>query len=312
MRVITSTIYKQPQQQSLFYGLAAAGSLLTRANRAKLHIAKLFTRQLNIKRKIAPVPESASKLPVRFNMEWPKITLFGDSITRRSTDPDNGCWASYINYKVGDYFDVDARGFEGYNSKWGLELMPKLFPKSYLDRVEVFIPFFGHNDSFCPPSPLHTPVDQYETNMRAIIGYLLENGLSRDKILMITPTWYHKESFLNWLKSVGLPPTYKKLEIAQLYSESVLRIATSENIEVLDFFDYTTKYAKPEELFCDGIHFSRVGAKVLADLLMPKIEKKIQSSFGRPLSELRHAVTWDEIPEVKRWIQDYARDSNQK
>lgn len=124
--------------------------------------------------------------------QFSKETLFGDSITRRSFDVDNGCWGSMIAFKLGSYFDVDFRGFEGYNSKWALELMPKLFPRSYLDKVEIFVPFFGHNDSL--PLAMHVPVDQYEQNMRSIVSYLVDNGLSKDKIVLLTPSWYHHEA----------------------------------------------------------------------------------------------------------------------
>ena len=242
---------------------------------------------------------SITKLEDKFKMEWPKITLFGDSITRRSNDPDNGCWGGLIDYKVGAYFDVDVRGFEGYNTKWALEIAPQLFPKSYLDKVEVFVLFFGHNDSWSPGVPMHVPVAEFEANTRNIIKYLGDNGLDKSKIILITPTWYHHESFKKWLESAGMPPVGKELEAAKKYSEVVLNIAKSESIDVIDFFGVSLKYEQLETMFCDGVHFSQHGAKMLFEQVMPVIEKKIVTKYKKPLVDLWHIIPFDQRPEVK-------------
>lgn len=237
-------------------------------------------------------------------MEWPKITLFGDSITRRSSDVDNGCWGSMINFKVGSYFDVDPRGFEGYNSKWGFELMPKLFPRSYLAKVELFVVFFGHNDAWEQP-PTHQPVEDFDKNMRNIVKYLVDNGLDRSKILLITPAWFYLEDFLLLMKQMGMPPVKKELDDCERYSETVKKIGRDEQVEVLDFFTVTASYQPLEELFCDGVHFSRKGAKLLYDHLMPVVERKLEATFKKPLADLWHAVPFDQHPEVKPLIEAY-------
>lgn len=237
-------------------------------------------------------------LPEKFKMEWPKITLFGDSITRRSMDPDNGCWGSYIAYQVGSFLDVDARGFEGYNTEWALELMPKLFPKSYLDKVEIFVLFYGHNDSW-EIGPWAVSPDKYETNLRSMIKYLNENGLENRKIVMITPTWFYQEALVESFKGSGLPTITKTLDHAKCYSDAVLRVAMDNEIDVLDFFDVSVKYEPLETLFCDGVHFSREGAKLLYKKLMPIIEKKLELSFEKPLADLWHVLPLDQRPEMK-------------
>lgn len=240
-------------------------------------------------------------------MEYPKITLFGDSITRRSTDVDNGCWGSMIEYRVGNFFDLDTRGFEGYNTKWGLELMPKLFPKTYLDKVEIFIPFFGHNDSWDAQYPMHVPVADYEINLRKMIKYLTDNGLEKRKIIMITPTWYHHEAFAEYMMSLGMPGIGKSLEDAEKYAEAVLRVASDEGLEVVDFFKISAHKEPLRDMFCDGVHFSRSGAKMLFDQLMPIIEKKIESSYKKPLADLWNAIPFDQHPEMKPVLEAYTQ-----
>lgn len=248
---------------------------------------------------------TATPLDEKFNKEWPKVLLFGDSITRRSKDVDFGCWASMIAHKLGSYFDVDTRGFDGYNSKWALQLMPQLFPKSYLDKVEIFVPFFGHNDSWSAPIPLHVDVQDYEENMRAIIKYAEENGIEREKIILITPTWYHAESHDKFLLELNYPPIGKELEEARKYSDAILRIGQDLGIEVLDFFDLSLKHEPLEELFHDGVHFSRVGATIFYERLMPIIEKKLQKRYGKPIADLWHTYPVELHPEVKPVLDAY-------
>lgn len=264
------------------------------------------------KRVIKPIrkrkePIGVTGLPEKFKMAWPKVTLFGDSLVRRAFDVENGCWGSMLADKLGDYFDVDARGFAGYNSRWARELMPKLFPKAYLDQVEIFILLFGHNDSWEVSNPLHVPVDEYEKNMNAIVQYLLDNGVARRKIIMITPNWYHLPSFTQYHIDQGLPTTQKEFRDTVKYGEAIIRIARKEQIDYFDAFTLSYKHDPLEELFCDGVHYSLKGAKLLFEHLWPIVDRKIGDSFGKPANRLFHATPWDEIPTVKVVLDAHTR-----
>lgn len=263
-----------------------------------------------LKKKKSPIV-TTTKLEPKFKMEWPKITLFGDSITRRSMDPDYGCWGSMIANRVGNFFEVNARGFEGYNSRWTLEMMPQLFPKSYLEKVEIFIPFFGHNDAW-ENFPIHIPADEFEANTRAMIKYLNENSIENRKIILITPTWYHAESFLKYMKSLGFPPTGKQFDEAKKYSDAIIRIGKDTGIDVVDFFTISANHEPLEEMFCDGVHYSRLGAKMLFDCLMPVIEKKIEASFKKPLADLWHVIPFEKQPVVEAAIKAYSESQKGK
>ena len=242
-------------------------------------------------------------------MVWPKICLFGDSITRRGFNIEEGCWASLLQDKLGDYFDVDARGFSGYNSRWCLDLMPKLFPKHYLDHVEVFVLMLGHNDSWDPRVPLHVPVEEYERNMSSILEYLFKNGLAKQKVIIVTPHWYNEEAFTKYQITVGRPDFTKKFESAVKYSDAVKRIAAREQIELLDAFEISTKHEPQEELFCDGLHLSVKGAKVFFQNLWPLIDKKIVEAFKKPVDQLFHAPPYHEIPCVKEAMERHIEKS---
>lgn len=252
-------------------------------------------------------PIGVTELPEKFNMAWPKITLFGDSLTRRAFDVENGCWGSMLANKVGDYFDVDARGFAGYNTRWALDMMPKLFPRAYLDQVELFVLLFGHNDSWEASNPLHCPVDEYEKNLNSMIQYLLNNGLSRSKMILITPNWYHLPTFTQYHIDQGLPTTQKEFRDTVKYGEAVIRIARKEQIDYLDAFALSYKHDPLEELFCDGVHYSLKGAKLLFEHLWPIVDRKLADSFRKPTNKLFHGTPWDEIPTVKVVLDAHTR-----
>ena len=241
-------------------------------------------------------------------MEWPKITLFGDSITRRAFDPKGGCWASLITHKVNHYFEVHSRGLEGYNTAMALEVLPRLFSKFYLNNVELFVIFFGHSDSFSPPFPSALSPKEFGANVRAIISFLLGEGLERRKIILITPSWYHEKLTQELLQRIDVPQTKKSFERVKEFSETILQIGASENLAVVDFFSASSKYEPLEELFSDGVHLSQVGAELLFDMLMPIIERKIESSFlrqGLPLKDLWHVVPWPEHRKLKPFLDAY-------
>uniref|UniRef100_A0A6G1S500 Isoamyl acetate-hydrolyzing esterase 1 n=1 Tax=Aceria tosichella TaxID=561515 RepID=A0A6G1S500_9ACAR len=268
--------------------------------------------QLNLNRKIYKFSDliATPKMPSSDEIIWPKICLFGDSITRRSMDVNNGCWGSMIAYKSNDLFDVHVRGFEGYNTRMALELMPKLFPKTYLELTEIMVIFFGHNDEW-ELGPLHVPVDEYKTNLNGIVKYLAENGLASQKIILITPSWYHKPDFDVYIKEAGFPPTTKGLEACQKYSEAVKEVGRDNSIEVLDFFTVTVNHKPLNELFCDGVHFSRKGAELLFNKLMPVIEAKVQTNYGKPLKDIKNVTPCELRPEVLAAIIEYRKTLGQ-
>lgn len=238
-------------------------------------------------------------------MEWPRITLFGDSITRRSVDPNNGCWGSMIAYHFGEYFQTDVFGFEGYNTKWGLELMGKFFPKSYLNKVELFIPFFGHNDSWDKSFALHVPVEEYESNYRKMLKYLNENGVGNEKVILITPTWFHQESANKWAaKEMPEVQLIKDFEDAKRYRDVIMKLAGEFHIDVVDFFEDSANFEPLESMFCDGVHLNPLGAKMLYDKLEPLMERKIESAYQKPLGDLWHTPYVMQIPEVREQFEE--------
>ena len=57
---------------------------------------------------------------------YPKVILFGDSLTQKSMNPESN-WGSLIADFLARKCDVIVRGFSGYNTRKCLAVLPHLF-----------------------------------------------------------------------------------------------------------------------------------------------------------------------------------------
>uniref|UniRef100_A0A0D9ZI83 SGNH hydrolase-type esterase domain-containing protein n=1 Tax=Oryza glumipatula TaxID=40148 RepID=A0A0D9ZI83_9ORYZ len=88
--------------------------------------------------------------------------------------------------------DVVLRGFSGYNTRWALRVLARAMEGAAAvgaaDPVAVTV-FFGANDTSLPDWKQvhqHVPLDEYQSNLRAICAYFKEQWPST-KIILITP-----------------------------------------------------------------------------------------------------------------------------
>lgn len=234
---------------------------------------------------------------------WPRITLFGDSITRFSMNPDEGCWASMIAHQVASYYQVDVRGFTGYSSKWVVDMVPKLFTKEYLKNVEVFVMFIGHNDCWDPKmAPQATTCNVFEANMRSMLKHLTTHGLNSKDIIMLTPTWYDVEHWTRHRIEIGKPLVTKTLEDATNFALATQKVAKEFNVTCIDFFNISLKHKALSELFFDGIHLSKVGAKFLYNSLYPEIKKKIEERHKKSIEDIWMATPYEQRDDFKEFM----------
>ncbi|CAI5955861.1 unnamed protein product, partial [Closterium sp. NIES-64] len=97
--------------------------------------------------------------------------------------------------------DVVLRGYSGYNTRWALFLLPKLFPKVRILKVRILkgdtsIPppalvtvFFGANDAALPgrtSGKQHVPIPEFKENLRVIVTHLQSLG-PNVRVVLITP-----------------------------------------------------------------------------------------------------------------------------
>lgn len=75
----------------------------------------------------------------------PQFVLFGDSITQKSFSP--GGWGAAVADAYQRKADVVNRGYSGYNSRWALHLLGRVFPAERAGDTALATVFFGANDA---------------------------------------------------------------------------------------------------------------------------------------------------------------------
>ncbi|XP_044957521.1 GDSL esterase/lipase At5g62930-like [Hordeum vulgare subsp. vulgare] len=110
----------------------------------------------------------------------PRLVLFGDSITEQSFRP--GGWGVALADTYSRKADVVVRGYGGYNSRWALFLIQRIFPLVGLPPVATTI-FFGANDATLlgrTSERQHVPVEEYRQNLKTIVNHLKVNLKQND------------------------------------------------------------------------------------------------------------------------------------
>jgi lysophospholipase L1-like esterase len=83
---------------------------------------------------------------LRERMFRPQFVLFGDSITQKSFQV--GGWGAALTHAYQRKVDVVNRGFSGYNSRWALQLLDRIFPEDRAaGHILLATIFFGANDA---------------------------------------------------------------------------------------------------------------------------------------------------------------------
>lgn len=209
-------------------------------------------------------------------MLWPRIVLFGDSITQFSFEP--GGWGAFIANNLARKCDVLNRGLSGYNSRWAKIVLPQLINQSMDPRNIVAVTiFFGANDSAIKEvnPKQHIPQDEYVQNLKSMIEYLKSISITEDKVILITPppleeAAWEKECIikgcqLNRLNSVTGKYAGACVQVAAECGTDVLDLWTLMQADNQDFRTYLS----------DGLHLSQKGNDFLASHLWPVLEKKV-------------------------------------
>ncbi|MEE6476782.1 hypothetical protein FKM82_011215 [Ascaphus truei] len=78
-------------------------------------------------------------------ISWPRVVLFGDSITQFAFEAN--AWGSSLANKLVRRCDVLNRGLSGYSTRWAKLVLPRLIPKScHPENIVAVTIFFGAND----------------------------------------------------------------------------------------------------------------------------------------------------------------------
>lgn len=210
---------------------------------------------------------------------WPKVILFGDSITQFSFQP-NG-WGAEIANKLARKCDVLNRGLSGYNSRWARILLPRLLEphnsnnESHIAAVTVF---FGANDSALKDinPQQHVPLEEYSENLKEVTKILASAGVAPDKVIFISPPPIHEP---DWEKECILKGcALNRLNaVAGQYAQACVEAAGQCGVNVLDLWTLMQKDRQDyTEYLCDGLHLSQKGNQFVSEHLWGLLQRRVE------------------------------------
>jgi hypothetical protein len=123
-------------------------------------------------------------------MKTKKLIALGGSNTQYGFDRSG--WLCSVANMLVNKCDVINRGLSGYNTKNIRQIMPQIFDEFPADDLCCVLVMLGTNDSTSQENTIqHVPLESFKENLAAICDYLLDTvGLSRDRIILITPRMY--------------------------------------------------------------------------------------------------------------------------
>lgn len=214
-------------------------------------------------------------------ISYPKVVFFGDSLTEYSFEPNDGPWACAIANKLQRICDVVTRGFCGYNSKQCLKILPKLFDTTNSHDIAAFFILLGANDCALSSSNQHVPLTDFQHCLKSMVEYLVSIGIDKDKIVLITcpPQDVSKIEKCNAEMAIS-----RSGESARKYAQACLNLGQLIGVETIDVFRSFEETNNLSDLLNDGLHFSRKGSMLLAEIIWPYVEKRTKSiNFKFPL-----------------------------
>ncbi|KAI5077615.1 hypothetical protein GOP47_0007439 [Adiantum capillus-veneris] len=210
----------------------------------------------------------------------PRFILLGDSITEESFSPAGG-WGAALTSRYARKADVVLRGFSGYNTRWALFLLSRLFPAGSEDTPALVTIFFGANDAALPDGShkrQYVPLPEYKENLLKIISSV--KSLSKDTlIVLITPPPVDEATLqvAAW-KFFGARPedaSPRKNEITGHYAKACVEVAREAEVPVIDL--WTCMQEQPgwqTSYLSDGLHLTPEGNGVVFEKLVEVLNKK--------------------------------------
>lgn len=209
-------------------------------------------------------------------ISWPRVILFGDSITQFAFEAN--AWGATLANKLVRKCDVLNRGLSGYNTRWAKHILPKLIPNScHAENVAAVTIFFGANDSSIKEEnpQQHVPLEEYAENLRSMIQYLKSIDIKQDKIILITPPPIHEPS---WEKQCFMKGSKlnRLNSVAGEYAKACAQVGDEYGADVVDLWTLMQEGCSDCTVYLsDGLHLSDEGNQFLESKLWPLLEKKL-------------------------------------
>lgn len=220
----------------------------------------------------------------------PSIILFGDSITEQAFGLDGKVgWASLLGSDYSRRADVLNRGFSGYTTRLGIDLLPRVFagPPQHEDCLFCTV-FFGANDSALPGEMQHVPIEEYGENIVKIVEHIRGTFQSTSfPILLITPPPFDAQA---WMASRQVDTPGRDNMIAKSYGDKLKQVC--DKLEMCSVVDTWTALEGPTDAkikyLSDGLHLNEAGNKLVHKAIVDVLAKDYPDILPMRDGEGRH------------------------
>lgn len=209
-------------------------------------------------------------------MDYPKFLLFGDSIIQfaynskvEGDEVEQFALGAALCNAYTRKMDIVQRGFSGYNSRWGLMLLPKILEAE--QNIALSTIFFGSNDA-CLAGNQRVPLDEYVSNTKKMISMLKAKKI---KPILIGPGLIDREKFEAPRADQVKQGCIRTNENFEAYSNALDKIAQEEKIPLVNL---NTAFRREggdnwRDLLRDGLHLSGKGYEIFYNELLKSIEE---------------------------------------
>jgi isoamyl acetate esterase len=233
--------------------------------------------------------------------------LFGDSLTQFSFGEaavTRFGWGSLLSRAYQRGADVLNRGFSGYNTRFAMDLVPKIFGAGETRPKYLFVTvFLGANDAAIAGERQHVPVEEYGENMAKIIkGIREETKESPDlPIIIMTPPPVDEKAWKRFLNLFDYCD--RTNELSRQYGLEAKRVAEQMGCSVLDTWEILGGDQEGYRKFLsDGLHLNESGNELVFEGLMNLIS--VEHVALAPQQLIQGKYQGEGIPpEEKLWDQ---------
>ncbi|OIV97138.1 hypothetical protein TanjilG_00167 [Lupinus angustifolius] len=221
----------------------------------------------------------------------PKIYLFGDSITEDSFS--EGGWGASLANHFSRTVDVVLRGYSGYNTRWVLKVLDRVFPATQsgdggIDGAPIAVTvFFGANDASLPDRYSgfqHVPLDEFKQNLHSIVSFIKKQWPTT-VVLLITPPPIDEDGRIKHPYAEnpeGLPE--RTNEAAGEYARACITVAGECGIPVIDLWRKMQQCPSwRKDFLWDGLHLTRRGNQVVFEEVVKKLKDEGLSLESIPI-----------------------------
>ncbi|KAG8377022.1 hypothetical protein BUALT_Bualt09G0124900 [Buddleja alternifolia] len=162
--------------------------------------------------------------------------------------------------------DIRVRGYGGWNSRNGLEVLNQIFPQDAdVQNPSLVIVYFCGNDAMQPhPSGLgpHVPLPEYVENMKKIALHI--RSLSEETRIIFLTCPPVDEAMIRQYFGNSFDKQERTNEACRIYSEALVELGKQMDIKVINLWtafqqrdDWAATY------LMDGIHLASEGSKIV-------------------------------------------------